>query len=94
MTDIRAIKMLVGKKHRARTMPHTKKQHGAGRKKPQHGHGKTQHGMGKGKRTGGDPAFADRNVKQLRKEAAARRKASCRTYAMKRTELIDFIKKH
>ena len=68
-------------------MPHTKKQHGAGRKK-------TQHGMGKGKRTGGDPAFADRNVKQLRKEAAARRKASCRTYTMKRTELIDFIKKH
>ena len=75
-------------------MPHTKKQHGAGRKKTQHGHGKTQHGMGKGKRTGGDPAFADRNVKQLRKEAAARRKASCRTYTMKRTELIDFIKKH
>ena len=49
---------------------------------------------GKGKRTGGDPAFADRNVKQLRKEAAAKRKASCRTYTMKRTELIDFIKKH
>eukprot|EP01043_Picozoa_sp_COSAG02_P119403 COSAG02_NODE_56068_length_287_cov_0.829787_1_plen_68_part_00 len=36
----------------------TRMHHGAG-------HGKSQHGMGKGKRTGGDPAFANRNVKQL-----------------------------
>ena len=50
--------------------------------------------MGKAKRTGGDPAFAGRNVKQLRKEAATLRKQHCRTYKMNRGQLIKFIKDH
>ena len=74
-------------------MPHTKKQHGAGRKKMQHGTG-TFKQVGKKKRSKGDPAFADRNVAQLRKEAAAVRKNHCRTSTMNRVELIDFLKKH
>ena len=49
---------------------------------------------GKAKRSSGDPAFAGRNVNQLRKEAAAVRKNHCRTSTMKRAELIQFIKKH
>ena len=63
-------------------------------------HAKSQHGAGtfkqtgKAKRTGGDPAFANRNVKQLRKEAAAVRKNHCRTSTMKREELIQLITKH
>eukprot|EP01043_Picozoa_sp_COSAG02_P006284 COSAG02_NODE_177_length_31154_cov_32.205152_32_plen_162_part_00 len=35
--------------------------YGSGAKK-HHGAGKSQHGMGKAKRSGGDPAFANRNV--------------------------------
>jgi hypothetical protein len=55
---------------------------------------KPQHGSGKGKRTGGDPAFANRNVQQLRREAAGLRKQHCLTSKMRRLELIKFIKKH
>ena len=74
---------------------HYGKQHGSGtRMHHGAGHGKSQHGMGKGKRTGGDPAFANRNVKQLRKEAATLRKQHCRTYKMNRGQLIKFIKEH
>ena len=55
---------------------------------------KPQHGSGKGKRTGGDPAFANRNVQQLRREAAGLRKQHCLTSKMRRNELIKFIKQH
>ena len=65
---------------------HYGKQHGSGAKKH---HAKSQHGMGKGKRTAGDPAFANRNVKQLRKEAATLRKQHCRTYKMNHGHTLE-----
>jgi|TARA_R110000787_G_scaffold38319_3_gene96691 hypothetical protein len=49
---------------------------------------------GMAKRTGGDPRFGKKNVAQLRKEAAVKKRRNCPPLKkMKRAELIRFLKK-
>ena len=53
---------------------------------------------GSGKQTArrakGDPAYAKKTVKQLRKEASAKKKRHCpATSKMKRVQLIEYLKK-
>ena len=49
---------------------------------------------GMAKRTGGDPRFGKKTVKQLRNDASKKKKRNCPAVGkMKRTELIRFLKK-
>ena len=46
------------------------------------------------RRAKGDPAYAKKTVKQLRKEASAKKKRHCpATSKMQRVQLIEYLKK-